>query len=219
MAYVPMMVYGVASGDSVLPLAEASASRALALDSTLAEAHLALASVRRMQWRWADAERHFRAAIAYAPSEATAHQWYGGFLYSLGRVDEAVEELVRARDLDPVSAALGTDVTYGLYVAQHLDQALAEARRTVALDSTLAISHWLEGLVLLALDRPDSALRAFETGRRWGHTPDPRPPLIATTARAWQVARRGYDVCLAGTQLSIGPGGRARHGCGGGLRG
>ena len=180
MAYVPMMVYGVASGDSVLPLAEASAMRALALDSTLAEAHLALASVRRMQWRWADAERHFRAAITYAPSEATAHQWYGGSLYALGRVDEAVEELVRARDLDPVSAALGTDVTYGLYVAHHLGQALAEARRTVALDSTLAISHWLEGLVLLALDRPDSALRALETGRRWGNTPDPRPPLIAT---------------------------------------
>jgi len=180
MAYVPMMVYGVARGDSVLPLAEASATRALALDSTLAEAHLALASVRRMQWRWADAERHFRAAIAYAPSEATAHQWYGGYLYSLGRVNESVEELRRARDLDPVSAALGTDVTYGLYVAHELDEALAEAHRTVALDSTLAISHWLAGITLLALDRPDTALRALETARRRGDTPDARPALIAT---------------------------------------
>ena len=85
------------------------------LDSTLAEAHLALASVRKMQWRWDEAELQFRAGLEYGPSDATAHQWYGTFLYSLGRVDEAVEHLLRARDLDPVNAALGTDVTYGLY--------------------------------------------------------------------------------------------------------
>ena len=183
MAYVPMMVYGVASGDSVLPLAEASATRALAGDSTLAEAHLALASVRRMQWRWADAERHFRAAIAYAPSEATAHQWYGGLLYSLGRVDSSVVELERARDLDPVSAALGTDVVYGFYAAHKFEQALAEAVRTVALDTTLAISHYLTGITQLARGRSDSALIALETARRWGDTPDARPPLVATFVR------------------------------------
>ncbi|HUQ80512.1 MAG TPA: protein kinase [Gemmatimonadaceae bacterium] len=179
MAYVPMMVFGVARGDSVLPLAEASATRALAQDSTLADAHLALASVRRMQWRWDDAERHFEAAIAYAPSEATAHQWYGGLLYSTGRVTKAVEELVKARDLDPVSAALGTDVTYGLYAAHDFGKARTEAERTVGLDSTLAISHWLTGVTLLALNRPDTALRAFETARRFGDTPDARPGMVA----------------------------------------
>jgi eukaryotic-like serine/threonine-protein kinase len=189
MAYTPMMVYGVARGDSVLPLAAASATRALAIDSTLAEAHLALASVRRMQWRWDDAERHFQAAISYAPGEATAHQWYGGLLYSLGRVDEAVGELERARDIDPVSPALGTDVTYGLYVARKFKDALTEAQRTVALDSTLAISHWLTGLVFLALDQPDSALRALETARRWGNVPDARPPLIA----AYRALGRAHD--------------------------
>ena len=178
MAYSPMMVFGVAPGDSVLPLAEASAVKALALDSTLAEAHLALANVRKMQWRWSDAEQQFRAAIAYAPGDATAHQWYGTFLYSLGRVDEAVDQLLRARDLDPVNAALGTDVTYGLYVARKLNDALAEGRRTVSLDSTLAISHWLTGVTLLALGRPDSALVALTTAVRLGNSPDARPVLV-----------------------------------------
>ena len=178
MAYTPMLVFGVGSSDSVLPLAEASALHALRLDSTLAEAHLALANVRKMQWQWEEAGRHFQAAIAYSPDDATAHQWYGTYLYSLGRVDDAAEQLVHARDLDPVSPALGTDVTYGLYVARRFDEALAEARRTVALDSSLAISHWLTGLVLLALDRPDSALRALETARRLGSTPDSRAALV-----------------------------------------
>jgi TolB-like protein/tRNA A-37 threonylcarbamoyl transferase component Bud32 len=180
MAYTPMMVFGVARGDSVLPLAEAAAVRALRLDSTLAEAHLALANVRKMQWKWKDAEGHFLAAIANAPGDATAHQWYGTHLYSLGRVDEAVDHLVHARDLDPVSPALGTDVTYGLYVAGRDSEALTEARRTVALDTTLAISHWLTGLTLLALDRPESALLAFTTAQRFGSTPDARPELVRT---------------------------------------
>jgi len=178
MAYAPMMVYGVARGDSVLPLAEASALRALRLDSTLAEAHLALASVRKMQWRWNEAEPHFRAAIEYGPSDATAHQWYGTLLYSLGRVDESVEHLLRARDLDPVNAALGTDVAYGLYAAHKFSDALVEARRTVSLDSTLAISHWLTGAALLALGHPDSALVAFTMAVRLGNAPDARPELV-----------------------------------------
>jgi TolB-like protein len=179
MAYSPMMVFGVARGDSVLPLAEASAVRALTLDSTLAEAHLALANVRKMQWRWHEAEQQFRAAIEYAPGDATAHQWYGTFLYSLGRVDEAIDQLLQARDLDPVNAALGTDVTYGLYVARKFGDALAEGRRTVSLDSTLSISHWLSGVVLFALGRPDTALVAFTTSIRLGNTPDARPVLVS----------------------------------------
>jgi len=189
MAYTPMMVYGVARGDSVLPLAEASAVRALRLDSTLAEARLALASVRKMQWRWDEAEPQFRAAIEYGSSDATAHQWYGTFLYSLGRVDEAVEHLLRARDLDPVNAALGTDVTYGLYADHKFNDALVEARRTVSLDSTLAISHWLTGLVLLALDRPDTALVAFTRSVSLGNTPDARPELV----RVYRALGRAHD--------------------------
>jgi eukaryotic-like serine/threonine-protein kinase len=178
MAYVPMMVYGVASGDSVLPHAAAAATKALELDSTLADAHLALASVRRMQWNWKEAEPHFLAAIDNAPSDATAHQWYGGHLYSIGRVDEAVTQLKLARDLDPISAALGTDVTYGLYVDGLFDEALKEGQRTVSLDTSLAISHWLVGATLLAMGRVDTALVAFQTAQQRGATPDARPVII-----------------------------------------
>lgn len=179
MAYTPMPLFGAAPADSVLPLAERSAERALAIDSTLSEAHLALANVLKMQWRWAEAEPHFRAAIEFSPSDATAHQWYGTYLYSLGRTDEAAAQLFQARDLDPVSAVLGTDVVYGLYAARRFDEALVEARRTVALDTTMALSHWLTGLALVALGRPDSAVQAFETVRRLGSPHEVRAALVA----------------------------------------
>ena len=73
--------------------------------------------------------------------------------------------------------------------AHKFNDALVEARRTVSLDSTLAISHWLTGLVLLALDHPDSALVAFTRSIRLGNTPDARPELV----RVYRALGRTHD--------------------------
>ena len=180
MTYVVFPFYGVAANDSALPLAEQSAARALALDSTLADAHLAMASVLRMRWRWSEAERHFRSALALAPDDPTAHQWYGGQLFTTGHTDASVEQIARASEIDPFSAALATDLVYALYVARRFDDALREGRRMVALDTTLMISHLLIGLAQLALGRPDTALIAFRTAHRLGDVPDVRGYLVAT---------------------------------------
>jgi Tfp pilus assembly protein PilF len=67
---------------SSIALAQQSAARALALDSTLADAHLAMANALKMKWRWAESERHFRAALALAPDDAPAHHWHGVYLNS-----------------------------------------------------------------------------------------------------------------------------------------
>ena len=51
-------------------------------------------------WDWATAEREFKRALELNPGYATAHQWYGEFLASMGRPDEGIAELKRARDLE-----------------------------------------------------------------------------------------------------------------------
>jgi tetratricopeptide (TPR) repeat protein len=170
MAYVVMPFFGGAEADSSLPLAEASALGALRLDSTLADAHLALGVVRRYQWRWDEAERHLRRAVALAPDDATGHQWLGGTLYATGRIGEAMPEMRAARRLDPYSAVIAGDFVYALSVARDTAM-LSESVRMLELDTMLAVSHAMSGLVLLRVGQPDAALRHFATARRLGDAP------------------------------------------------
>jgi serine/threonine-protein kinase len=107
----------------------ASATRALALDSTLADAHLALANALSTNDRPAEALPHEYTAIALEPQNGTAHQWHGDNLLFLGRVDEAVAELRLAVALDPLSAVMQNDLAQSLLAARRFGDALASARR------------------------------------------------------------------------------------------
>ena len=83
---------------------QAAAARALALDSTLAEAYTALAyGAMIYDFEWTRAEANFRSAIAADSTYPTAHQWYGNFLWSRGRLEEALQQMQWAHRLDPLS--------------------------------------------------------------------------------------------------------------------
>jgi len=113
-----------------LPKAKEAALKALELDPSLAEAHTSLAFVKfSNDWDWAGAEREFREAIALNPNYATAHHWYSHYLVAMGRLDEAVSELERARDLDPYSVPINSFLGQALYYARRYDEALRQYRR------------------------------------------------------------------------------------------
>ncbi|MEP6906175.1 MAG: protein kinase, partial [Gemmatimonadales bacterium] len=86
----------------VLQRTRDAASKALAIDSTLAEAHTALGLASIHAWDFTMAERQYRMAIALEPQYPTGHQWYGEFLFRTGRADSAIAELERAVALDPL---------------------------------------------------------------------------------------------------------------------
>jgi TolB-like protein/DNA-binding winged helix-turn-helix (wHTH) protein len=93
------------------PKARTAAQKALALDPTLGEAQATLAYIEfEYDWDWAAAERDFRKALQLNPGYPTAHQWFGQYLAAMGRFDEAVAELKRAQELDPVSVSIQTNV-------------------------------------------------------------------------------------------------------------
>ncbi len=104
-AQVFLVLWGRAQPRALMPAARAAAARALRVDSTLGDAHTALGLIAAAyDWDWDAAETHFRRAIALSPNSAYAHMWYGSFVLSpLGRHDEALAELHRAVELDPVS--------------------------------------------------------------------------------------------------------------------
>jgi serine/threonine-protein kinase len=88
----------------------ATASRALRLDSTLAEPHAALAAALHWSWRWTEAEEEYQRAIALDPNFPTAHAWHAFWLNDVGRADESLAELKRARELDPLSQVIADNL-------------------------------------------------------------------------------------------------------------
>src|SRR5258707_2389213 len=87
-----------------LPKAKAAAIKALELDSTLGEAHNSLAfCLDVFEWDFDSAGKEFRRAIELNPGYATAHHWYAWHLSVSGRHDEAIVEMRKAEDLDPLS--------------------------------------------------------------------------------------------------------------------
>lgn len=113
-----------------LPRAKDAARRALALDSTLAQAHTALAyALMSYDWDWEGARREFRRALELDPGYATAHQWYGEWLAARGRTGEAVASLRRAEELDPFSMIILWNVARGLYFDRRYDEAIAQVEK------------------------------------------------------------------------------------------
>jgi DNA-binding winged helix-turn-helix (wHTH) protein/TolB-like protein/Tfp pilus assembly protein PilF len=87
--------------------ARTTARKALELDEELAEAHTSLGWIRRTHdWDWKGAESEFKRAIELNPNYTNAHQWYALLLATLGRLDEAVAEIEKARELEPISMAV-----------------------------------------------------------------------------------------------------------------
>jgi DNA-binding winged helix-turn-helix (wHTH) protein/TolB-like protein len=116
------------------PASLAAARKSLALDPQLAEGHRALAEVLfkdRMNWEQAGVE--YRRAIALAPGDAETHYLYATYLAALGRLDEAVASVERARELDPASMAVNSDYSWLLYLARRYDDAIRQARETLKL--------------------------------------------------------------------------------------
>ena len=121
------------------PKARAAAEKAIALDDSLAEARVSLAMVRASyDWDWNGAEQEFRRAIALNPNYATAHQWYGLLLASLGRFPEAEAEVIRAQQLEPLSPIINMAVAEVFTWERRYDDAIAEYKRIIVLDPSFS---------------------------------------------------------------------------------
>lgn len=121
------------------PKARAAAEKAMALDDSLAEAHVSLAMVRvSYDWDWVGAEQEFKRAIELNPNYATAHQWYGETLASLGRFAEAEREVKRARELDPLSPIVNMAVAEVYAWERKDDDAIPQYKKVIDLDPSFA---------------------------------------------------------------------------------
>ncbi|HET6681309.1 MAG TPA: tetratricopeptide repeat protein [Gemmatimonadaceae bacterium] len=155
--------YGNVNARQGLARAKTAALRAIALDSTLAEAHASLGAVLDDYDRdRAGAEQAYRTAILLNPAYATARQWLSIHLADEGRHEEAAAEMERARRLDPLSRIINTAVGAIRYFARDYDSAIAEYRAVVQQAPDFALGWALMGRVYLVQGRLDSAVATLE---------------------------------------------------------
>lgn len=137
-----------------LPEAERAADRALELDPSLATAHLVKGEVAKYLHRdWAAAESSYRRALELEPSSIETLLAYGHLLSALGRHDQAIAIVQRARGLDPASALISSDLAFYYYFARRFTLAEKTARATLELEPGNVWAH--AGLVFTALERGD----------------------------------------------------------------
>ena len=116
--------------------AKAMALKALEMDDSLAEAHTSLAYARWLgDLDWSGAEREFKRALELKSSYVMAHEWYAEYLTTLGRHDEAIAEIRRAQQLDPLSVPVNRAVGWVLYFAGRYDEAIEELQKALAMNS------------------------------------------------------------------------------------
>jgi len=163
-SYTGLTFYNFAAPNETMPKARAAATNALAIDSTLAEAHASLAHVTvNYDWEWSNAEREFRLSIELKPDYATAHQWYAiHYLTPTGQSEEAVQEMKRALDLEPTSLVMNTFLGATLYFAGRYDDAIQQGRKTIEMDSNFAVAHWHLGLAYQQKGMFDEAIAELQ---------------------------------------------------------
>ncbi len=134
--------YAVMPPKEAFPKAKAAAIKALELDNTLGEAHNSLAFVLDgFDWDLDAGGKEFQRAIELNPGYATAHHWYAWHLSLLGRFDEAITEMRKAENLDPLSLIINADLAELLDLGHSYDESIGQSRKTIEMDPNFALAH------------------------------------------------------------------------------
>ncbi len=159
--------YGFARASVVMPQAKAAATRALAIDPTLGEAYCSLAILLGVyEWNWGVAETHYRRALELNPGYATAHHFLADdCLAVVGRLEEALEEIDIARQLDPLSSIISEGRGFVLMLQRRYDEAERHYRALSQADPGFFKAHTSLGRTLLQMGRYPEAIECLNRGR------------------------------------------------------
>jgi TolB-like protein/DNA-binding winged helix-turn-helix (wHTH) protein/Flp pilus assembly protein TadD len=180
--------YAVMTPRDAYPKAKAAALRAVQLDSALSEAHNSLAFVLDgFDWDLDSGGKEFRRAIELNPGYATAHHWYAWHLALLGRYDEAITEMRKAENLDPLSLIINSDLAELLILAHSYDESMRQSRKTIEMDPNFAMAHNQLGQAYLQQYMYEQAVVELQKAVQLSKG---SPTCIANLARAYALSGR-----------------------------
>jgi len=180
--------YGVLAPSEAFPRAKAAAVKALQLDNTLGEAHTSLAfCLDGFDWDLKSADTEFRRGIELNPGYATAHHWYAWHLALLGRNNDAIAEMKKAQNLDPLSLIINADLAELLLIAHFTDESIQQSRKTIEMDVNFPLAHNQLALAYLQRQKHDEAISELQHAVQLSAG---SPTCTANLARAFAVSGR-----------------------------
>jgi TolB-like protein/DNA-binding winged helix-turn-helix (wHTH) protein/Flp pilus assembly protein TadD len=184
-AFVLLPYYSGASANDATQKAKSFAEHALQLDASNVEAHATLGIISVGRFDWTTAGTEYRRALQLNPDYATARQWYSFYLWITKGHSDALEELERARQLDPLSLIINTDEARLLSASQQTDRAIGLLQKAITLDPNFADAHRVLALAYLQKGRMGEALAEAKLG-------------VALDPNDYEEATLGYVYALAG---------------------
>jgi eukaryotic-like serine/threonine-protein kinase len=158
-AYAIIGFYSLQPPRIAFAKALAAATRALAIDPDLPEAHTSLALSSLGDWDWAAAGRQFARALELDPSQAMARIYWSWLMVLQGDVAGALIQARKAQEIEPLSPLVNASAAHTFYLAGRYDEAIAECEKSLEVDPNFILGmhvtgmcHALEGRMNQAID-------------------------------------------------------------------
>lgn len=171
-AYLLFAFIGLLHPREALARAHEAVTKALRVDEQLPEAHASFGNVIKLrEHNWATAEREYLRCLEIDANNVIALRGYGNLLSALGRDKEAVEEIRKAQEIDPLSMVVGIDAAWNLYMARDYAESLEQAGKMEEMQPGSPASSHLIGMSLTQLGRLDEAIEWLRKNseRSFGH--------------------------------------------------
>jgi len=186
-AYIDLGWFGFMPKKDAYTRGKEKALKALEIDDTLSEAHVALADIKYwFDWDWAGAESEYLRAISLNSSNAEAHHQYAHLLATVGKLDQGVAEMRRAAELEPLSVNIHSCLGMNLNLSRKYDEAVEVLEKALNMDPEYYDPYGWLGIAYLKTGRLTRSLDMFKKGATF------------LAAKAWNVAGLGYAYAVMG---------------------
>jgi serine/threonine protein kinase/tetratricopeptide (TPR) repeat protein len=143
-SYVVAIGYGrLVPPAEAWPLAEEASKKAVELDDSSSDAHVARGNALSIQWKWSDAEKEFRRAIELNPNNANAHYFFAfNYLMPNNHLEDALEQFRLALALDPLAGIVRTNYALTLMDAHKYSESREQFDQVLQRDPAFGPAHF-----------------------------------------------------------------------------
>jgi DNA-binding winged helix-turn-helix (wHTH) protein/Flp pilus assembly protein TadD len=193
-AYCLSALLNMAPPAEIYSRAKEMALHALNARQDLGDAHAALGTVKRLfEWDWAGAEAEYLTALVLSSNSAMTHQAYGAHLAATGKAEEALRELRRSEEIDPLSPIVNVGVAWGLYIARDFQGASEQSWKVLAMEPKFGAAQYTLGLAYAQMGLVEDAIVELRNARTCAGD---QPAVLA--ALAYVYASTGESTDAAG---------------------